>query len=66
MVLKVIVALFVSVAIGYSAAPLMASRQIEGICCSNDGHCPEGYFCVFKVGDDCSSQRTGYCEPVPQ
>ena len=66
MILKVILAVFASAAIGYSAVPLVASQTIEATCCSDDGHCPTAYQCVFKIGVDCSSQRTGYCEPVPR
>lgn len=39
MLLKVIIGLAASVAIGYSAAPLVSSESIEGICCADDGHC---------------------------
>jgi hypothetical protein len=64
--LRVILAVLASAAIGYSAVPLVASQEIEGVCCSNDGHCPTAYHCVIKIGVDCSSQQTGYCEPVPR
>ena len=65
MILKVILAVFASAAIGYSAVPLVAEQKVEEICCSDDGQCPTAYHCVFRIGDDCSAQRTGYCEPVP-
>lgn len=66
MILRVILAVSASVAIAYSAAPLLAAHVIEATCCENDGHCATGYQCVFKVGDTCSSPRTGFCEPVPR
>ena len=66
MLLKVILSVAASVAIGYSAIPLVASQTIEGTCCAHDGHCASDQYCLFRAGDDCSSQRTGYCVPIPQ
>lgn len=63
---KLILATLASAAIAYSAAPLLAAPKIEGTCCTDDGHCPTDYQCVFRAGDDCSSQRKGYCEPMPR
>jgi len=66
MLLKVILGLAASVAIGYSAAPLVSSESIEGICCADDGHCALDQYCEFRVGDDCSAGRKGYCVPIPE
>ncbi len=66
MVLRLIVAVLALVAIGYSAVSLAATHKVEGICCSYDTQCPAAHHCVFRVGDDCSTGRTGYCEPVPR